>query len=74
MIKDGDSILHLESKMPLSPTRPKVFKLTRQATLSITVLAKIKPTKTTPGTPLLRHNGAPPIGAGELIISLVASG
>lgn len=74
MAKDGDSILHLESKMPLSPAGPKVVKLTRRAALTVPVLGKIKPADTAPGTPLVGHNGAPPIGARQLTLGTVAGG
>lgn len=74
VIKDGDSVLHLEAKVPLSPAGPKVVKLTRQAALAVPVLGKIKPAETAPWAPLLGHNGAPPVGARELALGTVAGG
>lgn len=70
VIKDSDSVLHLESKVPLSPAGPKVVKLT----LAVPVLGKIKPADAAPWAPLLGHDGAPPVGARELGLGTVAGG
>lgn len=74
VVKDGDSVLHLESKVPLFPARPEVVKLTRQAALAVPVLGEIRPAETAPGAPLSGHNGAPPVGARQLALGTVAGG